>query len=114
MNKKNKSKHPGTFKGSVDELLEHCTKLNPIEMEKNLVEVNKIESIEHIRTSLKCSKKEAEQIYNEICLSETKKVVDEMVSEGIVEIVGFNEDGEPLFGLTELGKEIQGELDKNK
>ena len=30
-----------------------------------------------------------------------------MVAEGILEITGHNEDGEPLFGLTELGKELQ-------
>jgi len=36
-----------------------------------------------------------------------------LVKEGIVEVSGYNDDGEPLFTLTELGRQIQKEL-KNK
>ena len=59
-----------------------------------------------------CSLEEAEEIYNEIALSEVKQTVDKMVADGIMEIVGYNDDNEPLFGLTELGKQIQKELEK--
>jgi len=113
MNKKNKSKHPGTFTGTVDELLEHCSNLDTKELNADLVEVNKIESIEYIKRKFECSDEEAEFIYQEICNAEVQNTVDELVEEGLVEVIGTNEDGEPLFGLTKLGKQIQKELDKN-
>jgi hypothetical protein len=63
-------------------------------------------------SEFECSEQEAEEIYNEIVLSEVKQTVDKMVADGIMEIVGYNDDNEPLFGLTELGKQIQKELEK--
>jgi hypothetical protein len=63
-------------------------------------------------SEFECSEQEAEEIYNEIALNEVKQTVDKMVADGIMEIVGYNDDNEPLFGLTELGKQIQKELEK--
>ncbi len=107
-----KSNLPGTFKGSVDELLEHCVNLDVNENQKNIVESEKVLSIQFLMSEFECSEQEAEEIYNEIALNEVKQTIDKMVADGIMEIVGYNEDNEPLFGLTELGKQIQKELEK--
>ena len=53
-------------------------------------------------------------IYNELVLSEVKETVDKMVEDGLLYVSGHNEDGEPLFQLTELGKALRKELDNGK
>ena len=107
-----KSNLPGTFKGSVDDLLEHCVNLDVKENQKNIVESEKVLSIQFLMSEFECSEQEAEEIYNELALNEVKQTVDKMVADGIMEIVGYNDDNEPLFGLTELGKQVQKELEK--
>ena len=74
----------------------------------------KEECIKLIMQELECEEDEALKVYNEIALSETKTVVDKMVKDGLLEIIGHNEDGEPLFGLTELGKAVRSEMEKGK
>jgi hypothetical protein len=37
-----------------------------------------------------------------------------MVEDGLLYVSGHNEDGEPLFQLTELGKALRKELDNGK
>ena len=61
-----------------------------------------------------CDELEANVIYNEILLTETKTTIDKMVTDGILYVSGHNEDGEPLFNLTELGKSVRNELNDNK
>jgi hypothetical protein len=34
----------------------------------------------------------------------------QLLKDGIVQISGYNDEGEPLFTLTELGRQIQKEL----
>jgi len=47
-------------------------------------------------------------------LAEVKETVDKMVAEGLLYVSGHNEDGEPLFQLTELGKAVRNELGDGK
>ena len=47
---------------------------------------------------------EAIEIYNEIALQEVKTIVDKLVQEGLMEVKSYGENGEPKFGLTELGE----------
>jgi hypothetical protein len=44
-------------------------------------------------------------------LQEVKTIVDKMVEDGLLTITGYNEDNEPLFGLTEFGKTIRKKLE---
>jgi hypothetical protein len=106
-----RSKQKGTFTGSIDELLMHCEN---IDVEKLYADCEKRECIAVLMRDAQCSEEEAEILYKEIALNEVKNTVDELVKDGLVEISGFNEDGEPLFTLTELGKSVQDELKKNK
>jgi DNA-binding MarR family transcriptional regulator len=105
------SEKGGMFTGSVDELLKHCSKLDVTEMD---IELEKQHVMSYIMKELDCDEVEASEIYDEMSLQEVKQNVDELVEKGLVEIVGQNEDGEPLFGLTELGKALQQELKKDK
>lgn len=102
------------FTGSIDDLLNHCTNLDLDKVEDQVHEEEREACIQVIMKELECDEDEAEIIYNEISLAETKKTVDKMVEDGLLYVSGTNEDGEPLFQLTELGKAIRDEIDKKK
>jgi hypothetical protein len=102
------------FNGSIDDLLSHCSNLDVDKVEEQVQSEEREECIKVIMRELECNEFEAEVIYNEISLAETKKVVDDMVKDGILYISGYNEDGEPLFQLTELGKALRKEIDNGK
>lgn len=106
-----RSKQKGTFTGSVDELLAHCANIDAEQLYANC---EKRECIAVLMRDLQCTEEEAEVFYKEIALNEVKNTVDDLVKEGIVEVTGYNEDGEPLFSLTTLGKKVQDELNKGK
>ena len=61
-------------------------------------------------TDCECSLEEAEEIYSEIALEEVKESMEQLLKDGIVKVSGYNDEGEALFILTELGKQIQKEL----
>lgn len=102
------------FTGSIDDLLNHCSNLDTDKVEEQVKAEEKQACIEVIMKELDCNEFEAEVIYNEISLSETKKTVDKMVEDGLLYVSGTNEDGEPLFSLTELGKALRDEMEKGK
>lgn len=101
-----------TFTGSIDDFLNHCSQLDISNLEEQLKDQEKEECLEVIMKEIDCSLEEAEQIYNEIALKEVQDTVDQLVAEGLLEISGYNEEGEPLFVLTELGKKVQEEIKK--
>ena len=100
-----------SYTGTIDSFLDHCSKLNINEVEEQVKEQERQECLEIIMEQCECSMEEAEEIYDEIALTEVKNTIDNVVKEGLVEVSGYNEDGEPLFVLTELGKQVQKNLD---
>lgn len=102
------------FTGSIDDLLNHCSQLDTEKVEEQVKAEEKEACLKVIMEELDCNEFEAEVIYNEISLAETKKVVDKMVSDGLLYVSGHNENGEPLFSLTELGQALRDEMEKGK
>lgn len=100
----------GMFNGSINQFLSHCAKLDVTEMDNQL---EKQHAVSYIMKEIGCDETEATEIYDELSHEEVKNTVDELVDQGLVEIVGFNEQGEPLFGLTELGKAVQKDIKKD-
>jgi hypothetical protein len=98
------------YTGTVDGLLEHCSKLDLLAVEETIKQEEKIECLKVIMSDFDCSLEEAEVIYGEIALAEVKETMEQLLKDGIVQISGHNDEGEPLFVLTELGKQIQKEL----
>ena len=70
----------------------------------------KEDCLNEIMTDLECSREEAEVIYSEIALAEVKETMEQLLKDGIVRISGYNDEGEPLFVLTEFGKQVKKEL----
>lgn len=102
------------FTGSIDDLLNHCTNLDLAKVEEQVKVEEKEACIQIIMKESGCDEAEAHIIYNEILLIETKTTIDKMVADGLVYVSGHNEDGEPLFQLTELGKAIRNEIVNSK
>ena len=102
------------FTGSIDDLLNHCTNLDLAKVEEQVKVEEKEACIQIIMKESGCDEAEANVIYNEILLIETKTTIDKMVADGLVYVSGHNEDGEPLFQLTELGKSVRNEIVNSK
>lgn len=98
------------YTGTVDGLLEHCSKLDLNEVEEQMKRDEKEDCLNVIMTDLECSCEEAELIYSEIALEEVKETMEQLLKDGIVKVSGYNDEGEPLFVLTELGQQIRKEL----
>ena len=102
------------FTGSIDDLLNHCTNLDLAKVEEQVKVEEKEACIQIIMKESGCDELEAHIIYNEILLIETKTTIDKMLADGLVYVSGHNEDGEPLFQLTELGKAVRNEIVNSK
>lgn len=102
------------FTGSIDDLLNHCSQLDTNKVEEQVKAEEKEACLAVIMQECECDAEEAEAIYKDISLAETKQIIDKMVEDGLVYVSGTNEDGEPLFSLTELGKAVREEMEKNK
>lgn len=74
------------------------------EIDKIDAEAEKNASISLIMREMDCSFDEAVEIYKEIAIIETQKVLNEMLQTGDVKIVGYNENNEALYEITEKGK----------
>jgi len=101
------------FFGSIDDLLSHCTHLDVDKVEEQVTAEEKEECIRLIMKELECNEFEADIVYKQISLAETKKVVDEMITNGLLFVSGTSPDGEPLYSLTELGKSVRDQLNKD-
>ena len=99
-----------TFTGTVDQLLEHCSNLEFDISDEEIKQREYEMCLEYIMTSEEVSREEAIEIYNMIALEEVKQTVDKLVKDGILEVTGVDEEGEPKFGLTELGRQCAGEI----
>ena len=102
------TKISNNFNGNIDELLYHCASVDDVTLEQAL-ELEK--AIEHIMTELDVDRSEAMQIIEDIHLAEVQQTINDMVAKGLMEIIGYNESGEPLYNLTQRGKEIRDQID---
>lgn len=97
----NRNNNDGVFTGTIDQLLEHCANLGVEVIENQINERNRQECLEYIMKEADCSEEEAQQIYDEINLKEVQMAIESLMAEGKVQVVGFNEDGDPLYGAVQ-------------
>lgn len=86
------------FKGSIDDLLDHCSKVDANEIE-NLANggdrfLSPAEAMDCIAEEFHVSKEKARELYMDI-----------LIEEGLVHIVGNTEDGRPIYSATDKGME---------
>jgi len=96
------------FSGSIDQLLQRYSEMPKEEIDKIDAEVEKNASISLIMRELDCSFEEAIVYYKKIAMIEAQKALDVMVKDKEVKIVGYNEEGEALYEITEKGRKKLG------
>lgn len=85
------------FNGSIDELLEKSMLLDPDEVEKQVERDNYVANINEIQHMYGISFESAEEMYKEAHQEIIKQMLDELIIEGKVKIVGTDENGDPVY-----------------
>lgn len=93
------------FKGTVDDFLSHCSKLDVDAIEKNIEQNNMNCLVEEISENMDISPEEAQQIIEDIKLDIVQKEIDHLLKEGLIEISSYNDKGEPLYSTTKKGSD---------
>lgn len=88
------------FVGTTEQFLEHCSKLDADAIALEAEQHHYNECIQYIQNEYECDATEAADIYKQIQLMELQQMVDALISEGLVEIVGYDADGNPLYKST--------------
>jgi predicted transcriptional regulator len=97
------------FKGSVDELLNHVATAPKSEIDKvgnGNKRVSREEAIEMTMDDLKIPREKAEKIVTKIQLEEYHKIAQGLVEKGLLEITEYDEEFQPVYGVTEAGKKF--------
>jgi len=103
------TKLSNTFTGNIDELLDHCTTVD----DETLNQALELEqSISHVMKEMDVDREEAMRIIQEIHLAELQQTLDDMVDKGLLEIIGNNENGDPLYNLTEHGRRVRHQIEE--
>lgn len=97
------TKLSNNFNGNIDELLNHCASVDDATIDQAL-ELER--AVEHVMRELEVDREEAIQMIQDIHLADVQQTILDMVDKGLLEIVGYNQDGEALYGQTELGKQL--------
>lgn len=106
-----KNKVQSVFVGTVDDLLKHCESIDADDAtNENLDALNKDANIQYIMNHENVSREDAEKIYYEFQTRELDTVIDDLLEKGIYEIAEYDSEGQPKYGLTELGKAVANEL----
>jgi hypothetical protein len=98
------TKLSNNFTGNIDDLLNHCASVDDNTIDQAL-ELER--AIEHVMSELDMNREEAMETIQHIHLMEVQQTVNSMMEKGLLEITGYNENDEPLYSLTELGKSLQ-------
>lgn len=88
-----------SFIGTIDELLEKCSKLNENELNQIEVDVEKSASISFIMKEMFCDENEAKDLYNYLNQLQIKEAIQNLLEIGEIENAGFDEDGNILYKL---------------
>ena len=98
------------FHGSIDELLDHVNnKIDAGAVERIVVDktedvlLNNETAIQLIMSEADVNKEIATDILNEIKMEEIYASLAKLVEDGLIEVVKYDEDGQPLYGLTSNG-----------
>ena len=103
------TKLSNNFTGNIDDLLTHCATVDDASVDDNTIDqaLELERAIEHVMSELDMNREEAMETIQHIHLMEVQQTVNSMMEKGLLEITGYNENDEPLYSLTELGKSLQ-------
>jgi predicted transcriptional regulator len=104
MSKNKNKKIENSFVGTIDDFLTHCSQLDfDINEEQSRLN-SKEQCIQYIMKTELVSYEDAKIIYNEIAMAEVNDAVNLLIEKGFVEISKYDENGNAVYSITELGK----------
>ena len=86
------------YNGIIDNLLDRCAQYDLNQLDETILIENAIEDI--MRDSGE-PREVVIQMLDQAHLNEVQQEVNRMMKEGLVEIVGYNDDGEPVYRLVD-------------
>ncbi len=98
------------FNGNIDDLLNHCASVTDEQLDQAL-ELEK--AVDHVMEELNMTREEALQLIEEIHLMEVQKTVADLVEKGLLQIVGYDDAGNALYGPTQLGTDTMKQMNQN-
>jgi Mn-dependent DtxR family transcriptional regulator len=99
------------FTGSIDELLDHCSNVDEDICNDDTM-LNHEELVDTIAEDFRVSKEEADRIAMEVKLEIVRDTVKQLADQGILELTGYDADGECIYRLTEKGKQYADKIKK--
>lgn len=97
------------FQGTVDDLLNRVATAPKSEIDRVAKPdelLNHQELVDTVMDEYKVSPEEAERIVTDIQVQEFLRIANGMVEKGLLEIVRYDDDGNPVYNVTELGKKV--------
>jgi uncharacterized damage-inducible protein DinB len=96
------------FQGTIDDLLKHTSDIDENKLEKVLtgeedIQMTREEALSFIKTQQKCSDEEAIKFLEEAQSEEITNQIESLVKDGLMEIVGYDNDNQPMYQITEKG-----------
>lgn len=108
------------FTGTIDELLNHVKdNIDPEDVENIVIDkhddvlLTDDEVINLIVAETGVDEEEAKDILMDMKRQEVESVINKMVDEGLVEVVRYDDNGDPVYGLTDNGKFISDQLNES-
>jgi hypothetical protein len=107
------------FSGSIDELLkftqENADFVEDVVVNDKDILLSDTESIGMIKemTNYEISDEEARKMLDEIKMEAVRESINKLIEEGLVEVKSYDDNGEPLYGLTAAGDKTADEI-KNR
>ena len=98
------------FTGNIDDLLNHCASVTDEQLDQAL-ELEK--AVKHVMEELEMTREEALQLIEEIHMNEVQQTVNDLVAKGMLQIVGYDDAGNALYGPTQLGIDTMNQMDQN-
>jgi|OM-RGC.v1.029981902 hypothetical protein len=98
------------FTGNIDDLLNHCASVTDEQLDQAL-ELEK--AVKHVMEELEMTREEALELIEEIHMNEVQQTVNDLVAKGMLQIVGYDDAGNALYGPTQLGTDTMNQMDNN-
>ena len=86
------------FTGTVDAFLEHCSTLSFDISEEELKNREYENNISYLIKEQSMSREEAIAVYKQLSLECLDETIEELVDDGVLKIIGYDDNGEPLYG----------------
>jgi len=95
-----------SFKGSIDELLNHVNTLDVDAIAAEAAKTRQYQAqVTQVMREQDLSRKDAEELLDRGNIEELDSALDELIASGVIEIVSYDAAGEPLYGAVEPGKQ---------